>query len=409
MSKKVVVTGMGVITPLGNDLETFWEAICEGRSGIGPITHFDTTGFRSTIGGQVEPCAPPDMTPKDINRFDDYSIFAIAASERAIEHSGLDLDKENLDRCGVILGTGIGGIGTIANEVVKLHEGGARRISPFMIPKGLANMASGNVAIRVGFRGPNKSIVTACASSTHCIGEAARLIEAGRADVMLAGGSEAPLVPFGVGGFCSMRALSTRNDDPEHACRPFDKDRDGFVMSEGAGMVILEAEDRAKARGADIYCEYAGMGESCDAFHMVSPAPDGSGGAAALKNALDDAQLNPEDIQYFNAHGTSTVHNEPAEAKALHITFGKDMPPVSSTKSMMGHLLGAAGSVEGIVCALAMRNGIFPPSINFDTPDPECEVNLVANEAREGNIEISMSNTLGFGGHNAVLILRRYG
>ncbi len=408
MNPKVVITGMGVVSPVGNDCATFWQSLIHGKSGIGPITRFDTTGYRTTFAGECAECIPAGMNDKDVRRHDRYSIYAIEAADQAWKQSGLDINRANPDRIGVILGSGIGGIETIQDEVIRLHVGGPRRVSPFMIPKGLCNMASGNVAVRLGLCGPNKSVVTACATANHCFGEGASLIRSGRADVIVAGGSEAPIIPFGLSGFSQMRALSTRNDEPQRASRPFDKDRDGFVMGEGAGVLVMESEAHAKARGAQIFAEFGSMGESCDAYHITAPAPDGSGGAKAMRYALEEAGVQPGQIDYFNAHGTSTPHNEPGEAMALRAVFGENMPPVSSTKSMMGHLLGAAGAVEAIACIYAIREGILPPSINFETPDPECEVNLVANTAREANIAIAMSNSLGFGGHNAAIIIKRY-
>lgn len=408
MRTKVVITGMGVVSPVGNDLNTFWTSLVEGRSGIGPITRYDVSDFKTKFGGEAEDCVPEGMTPKDMRRHDRYSLFAVEASDQAWKQSGVDIERENPHKCGVIIGSGIGGLETIQDEVIRFHEGGPRKISPFMIPRGLCNMASGNVAVRFGLKGPNKAIVTACASANHSIAEGALQIQAGRADVMLAGGSEAGIVAFGMAGFSRMGALSTRNDDPQRASRPFDKARDGFVMGEGAGILVLESEAHAKARNAEILAEYAGAGESCDAYHITAPLPDGSGAAEGLQLALDDAQVNPSQIDYFNAHGTSTPHNEVGESKALRTVFGEDMPLVSSTKSMTGHLLGAAGAVEAIACIQAMRTGVIPPNINYETPDPECEVNLVANEARQQNVEIALSNSLGFGGHNAAIVLKRY-
>ena len=408
MSTRAVITGLGIVSPVGNTVDTFWNSLCEGKSGIGPITHFDASEYRTRIAGQADDVTPEGMTAKDLNRMDRYSVFAVEACDQAWKQSGLRIEELDPFRCGVVFGSGIGGIGTIADEVVRLHEGGPRRVSPFMIPKGIASMAAGNVAIRLGLRGPNKSIVTACASANHCIGEAASLIRLGKADVIVAGGAEAPVVPFGVAGFISMRAMSTRNDAPEQASRPFDKDRDGFVLGEGAGALVIESEEHAKARGAEILAEVGGMGETCDAFHLVAPREDGSGAARAIQFALEDAGIQPEDIDYFNAHGTSTRYNEVAEAKSLRTVFGDNMPLVSSTKSMTGHLLGAASAIEAIACIQSIRSGVIPPSINFETPDPECEVNLVANEAREADVAIALSNALGFGGHNAALVLRRY-
>ena len=408
MIRRVVITGMGVVSPLGNTLAQFWSSLKEGRSGIRRITRFDTAEFKTQIAGEAEEVVPAGMTPKDINRLDRYSVFAVEAADQAWRQSGLDISKEDPDRFGTVIGSGIGGIETIANEVVRLHEGGPRRVSPFMIPKGLANMASGNVAIRLGLCGPNKSVVTACAAGNHSIGEGAMQIASGRADVMIVGGAEAAIVPFGMAGFSSMKALSTRNDEPERASRPFDKDRDGFVMVEGAGVLVLESEEHARARGAEILAEYRGMGESCDAYHITAPQPGGEGGASALRHALNDARVAASEIGYFNAHGTSTQYNEVGEAKALRAVFGDAMPPVSSTKSMTGHLLGAASAIEAIACVFTMREGVIPPNINFDTPDPECEVNLVANHAREARVDFAMSNSLGFGGHNAAIVLQRY-
>ncbi len=410
MSKRVVVTGMGVVTPVGNTIDTFWDSLCNGRSGIGPITNFDTTDFKTRIAGEVGDIVPEGFSTKDLGRQDDYSIFAVEAAYQAWKDSGLDTlgDSLDRDRCGVVVGSGIGGITTIQNEVIRLTEGGPRRVSPLMITKGVANMASGNVAIRLGLRGPNKSIVTACASANHCIGEGADLIRLGRADVMVVGGSEAAVCGFSIAGFAAMRATSMKNDDPETISRPFDADRSGFVMGEGSGIMVIESEEFAKARGANILAEVASLGESCDAYHMTAPLEDGSGGAKAMQNCLNQSELNSTDIDYFNAHGTSTKLNEPGETRALNAVFGPDMPLVTSTKSMTGHLLGAASAIEGISCVLSIRDGIIPPTINYETPDPDCIVNLVANEAREVEVNIAMSNSLGFGGHNAALILKRY-
>ncbi|MFP6598611.1 MAG: beta-ketoacyl-ACP synthase II, partial [Candidatus Hydrogenedentota bacterium] len=393
-----------------NTVEAFWSSLCNGKSGIGPITNFDTTGFKTRIAGEVGEIVPEGFSEKELNRQDDYSIFAVEAADQAWRDSGLESMGDSLDRdrCGVIVGSGIGGIGTIQNEVIRLHEGGPRRVSPLMIPKGVANLGSGNVAIRLGLRGPNKSIVTACATSNHCIGEGADLIRLGRADVMVVGGAEAAVVAFSIAGFAAMRATSSRFENPETVSRPFDADRSGFVMGEGAGVMVIESEDFAKARGARILAEVGSLGESCDAFHMTAPLANGSGGAKAMQNCLNQSEVNGEDVTYFNAHGTSTKLNEPGEAKALCAVFGEEMPLVTSTKSMTGHLLGAASVIEGISCVLSIRDGVIPPTINYDTPDPDCMVNLVANEAREVDVEIAMSNSLGFGGHNAALVLKKY-
>ncbi|MFP6581301.1 MAG: beta-ketoacyl-ACP synthase II [Candidatus Hydrogenedentota bacterium] len=410
MDTKVVITGMGVVSPVGNTVDAFWDSLCNGRSGIGPITNFDATDFKTRIAGEVGEIVPEGFSTKDLSRQDDYSIYAIEAADQAWRDSGLESmgDKLDRDRCGCIIGSGIGGITTIQHEVIRLHEGGPRRISPLMIPKGVANLGSGNVAIRLRLRGPNKCIVSACASSNHCIGEGADIIRLGRADVVVAGGAEAAICGVGIGGFAAMRATSNRNDEPERASRPFDADRNGFVMAEGAGILILESETHAKARGANIIAEVGALGESCDAFHMTAPLADGSGGAKAMQSALDESRIDAGDVTYFNAHGTSTQLNEPGETKALNTVFGEEMPLVTSTKSMTGHLLGAASAIEGISCVLSIRDSIIPPTINYETPDPECMVNLVANEARESAVEIAMSNSLGFGGHNATLIVKKY-
>ena len=408
MRTKVVVTGMGVVSPAGNDIPEFWETICAGKSCVTPVTRWDASALATQIAGQAPPVELPDMSSKDLRRRDLYSIFAIYAAEKAWIQSGLDIAKENAERCGTIVGSGIGGIQTLEEGHGKFMTGGPRAISPLTIPKLLANIGAGEVAIRLGLRGPNKSVVTACATGAQSISEGAHVIRLGLADVMVCGGSEASVTPFAMAGFCAMKAMSRRNDDPLHASRPFDSDRDGFVMGEGAGVVVLESEAHAKARGAEILGEIAGSGETCDAYHITAPLPDGSGAAGAMRAALEDAQLNPGDVGYFNAHGTSTKHNDASESLALRTIFGENMPPVSSTKSMMGHLLGAAGAVEAIICLLAIRDGVLPPNINYMTPDPECSVNLIANEARAAKFSVAMSNSLGFGGHNASLILKRY-
>jgi len=409
MSTKVVVTGMGVVSPLGNSVPVFWQALCAGRSGIRTVDRFDTEGLASTIAGLAEEVVPDGLGPKESRRQSRYTLFALQASDEAIRQAGLRMDQENPYRCGAIIGSGIGGVDAIEENAIRLHESGPRRVSPMMLPQGLINMAPGLVAIRHGLKGPNSALVTACTSGTQCIGLSADVIRLNRADVMLAGGAETPVLRFGIASFCSMRALSTRNDEPQRASRPFDADRDGFVISEGAGILVLESEEHARKRGAEILAEVAGMGESCDAYHVTAPEPEGEGPAEAMRAALVQSHLNPSDIDYYNAHGTSTRLNDPSEARSLRRVFGENMPLVSSTKSMTGHLLGAAGAIEAIACIQAIRNGIIPPNINYETPDPECLVNLVANEARQANVAIAMSNSLGFGGHNASIIFRRYG
>lgn len=399
---------MGVVSPLGNDVETMWKAVQAGQSGIRRVDRFDPSELPTQIAGQSPSGEPADMSSKDLRRRDLYTLYAIMAADRAWAQSGIDLNREDPERIGTVVGSGIGGISTLEEGHEAFLGGGYKKLSPLTIPKLLSNIAAGEVAIRLGVRGPNRSVVTACATGAQSIADAMHLIQLGLADAMVAGGTEASITPFGMAGFCAMKAMSRRNDDPERASRPFDMDRDGFVMGDGAGVVVLEAEEHAKARGATILGEVAGAGETCDAYHITAPLPDGAGATGAMRAALAQARLEPSSVDYFNAHGTSTKHNDSAESLALRNVFGEAMPPVSSTKSMTGHLLGAAGSLEAIICLLAIRDGVLPPSINYDTPDPECAVNLVANEAREAKVAIAMSNSLGFGGHNASLILKRY-
>ncbi|MBI2434060.1 MAG: beta-ketoacyl-ACP synthase II [Candidatus Hydrogenedentes bacterium] len=409
MTKRIVITGMGIVSPLGNDVESFWKGLCKGRSGIRPIEHLpENNGTPTKIAGMSADVTPEGMGNKDLRRHSRYTLFAVESAQQAWKQSGLDLSQENPFRCGVVFGSGIGGIECVNEDSVRMAEGGWKRISPLMIPRGLTNMAAGVISIQLGLQGPNKAIVTACATGTQCIGEAADMIRLGKADVMLAGGAEATIIPFGIGGFNVMKALSTRNEEPERASRPFDLERDGFVMGEGAGCLVLESEEHAKARGAAIFGEVLGMGETCDAYHITAPRPDGSGPAAAMRAALTESQLIPADIDYYNAHGTSTKLNDASECLALKNVFGEETPPVSSIKSMIGHLLGAAGAVEAISCVLAIRDKLLPPNINYETPDPECDVNIVANQAWERDISTAMSSSLGFGGHNAAIILRRY-
>ena len=405
---RVVITGTGVVSPLGNSVETFWKGLCEGRSGIRRIDRFDPSEYASQIAGMAEDCTPEGMSTKDLRRRDRYTQFALFAADQAWKQAGLDVNRANPERCGAIVGSCVGGFDTIQEQVTVLVQRGPKRVSPMLAPMALVNMASSEICIRLVLQGPNRAVVTACATGNHCIADAADAIRMWKADVMLAGGSEATIVPICLAGFSSMKALSRRNDEPERASRPFDADRDGFVMGEGAGILVLESEAHAKARGADILGEVAGYAESCDAFHVTAPREDGSGAARAMRNALLDARVNPESIGYFNAHGTSTKYNYLAESRALLTVFGESMPSVSSTKSMIGHLLGAAGAVEAIACLMAIRDGVIPPSINYETPDPECPINIVANEARKADVEIAMSNSLGFGGHNSSLILKRY-
>lgn len=412
MENRVVITGLGVITPVGNDIPTFWQALKEGKSGVGKITSFDATAFDSRIAGEVKGFDPAlyPISAKDIRRLEKFVQYSIAASTQAISESGLNLDKENRDRIGVLIGSGIGGLYTIQQQTIIYLEKGPSRLSPFLIPMLIVNEASGHVAITFGLKGPNSCVATACASGSHAIGDAFRILCYGDADVMLAGGTESCIVPTGVGGFCALKALSTRNDEPHKASRPFDRERDGFVMAEGCGVVVMETLEHAKKRNAHIIAEIIGYGMSCDAYHMTAPDPEGDGAMRAMKLALKDAKLNPEDIDYINAHGTSTKLNDKIETLSIKRAFGQHAKKVmvSSTKSMTGHLLGAAGGVEFAACCLAIRDGVIPPTINYEYPDPECDLDYVPNTARKKQVNICMSNSLGFGGHNATLVVRRF-
>jgi 3-oxoacyl-[acyl-carrier-protein] synthase II len=409
MSIRVVITGMGVVSPLGNSVDAFWNGIAEARSGIRAIDTWNTEGFATRIAGLVAPVEPEGLSNKEMRRFSPYTIFALEASLQALKQAGFDINQEDPLRCGVVCGSGIGGIDVIYENSVTLAEKGPRRVNPLMVPTGISNMGAGFVAIQTGFMGPNSSIVTACATGAQSIGDAADKIRLGKADVMLAGGAEASVIPLGIAGFNAMRALSTDfQDEPHRASRPFDADRGGFVMGEGAGMLLLESEEHAKARGAVILAEYGGMGESCDAYHIAAPREDGAGVAAAMRAALRDAGVNASEVGYINAHGTSTKLNDATETMAIRSVFGDAPPPVSSTKSQIGHLLGAAGAVEAIACVQAIREGVLPPNLNYETPDPACNLPIVANESRAETVEIALSNSLGFGGHNAALVFRRY-
>ncbi len=411
MSKRrVVVTGLGMITPLGNNVSETWESILKGRSGIAPLDHFDTTDFTVRIGGSVKDLALDDYIPrKDQKKMDPFIHYGIAAGVQAIEDSGLDLDKEDTNRIGVAIGSGIGGLPGIEKGVELFHSGGPRRISPFYVPSNIINMISGHLSIMYGFKGPNFSIVTACTTGTHNIGDAARLIEYGDADVMVAGGAEMATSRTGLAGFAAARALSTRNDEPESASRPWDKDRDGFVLSDGAGVMVLEEYEFAKKRGAKIYAELIGYGMSADAFHMTAPSENGQGAVSCMQNALRNGKITSNDIHYINAHGTSTPAGDIAETIAIKNVFKDNAKKlaISSTKSMIGHLLGAAGGVEAIFSVLAIRDQIAPPTINLQNQDPECDLDYVPNIAREMKIETSLSNSFGFGGTNGSLIFKQ--
>ncbi len=411
--RRIVITGIGVISPVGHDLKSTWEGLKAGRSGISRITSLDPTPYSTQIAGEIRDFDPAPFfkSPKDARRVDRYTQFAVAAASMALTDSGIELDKENRDRIGVIIGSGIGGLGTFEEQHRKLVEKGPGKVSPFMIPYMISNIASGIVSIEHGLGGPNMAVVTACATSNHAIGEAWRLMKFGDADIMLAGGAEATILSTGLAGFGNMKALSTRNDEPERASRPYDIDRDGFVMGEGGGVLILETLEHAQARGAKIYGELVGYGMSADAYHLTAPHPEGHGAIRCMKMAIEHAGVTPDQIGYVNAHGTSTGLGDIAETKAIKAAFGdwaKNGLLVSSTKSMHGHLLGAAGAIELSACLMAMQDDIIPPTINLENQDPECDLDYVANKAREKRIDYALSNSFGFGGHNDSLVVKRF-
>ena len=410
--RRVVITGMGAVTPLGLDVETTWANLLAGKSGVSAITSWDVSAYDCRFGAQVKDFEPRKyfFNEKDARRADRYSQLAMASAKEAVNHAGLDPKQLQLDRVGVIIGSGIGGLKTLGDQDENLIMKGPQRVSPFMIPMMISNMAAGLVSMEFGFSGPNFCVVTACATSNNCIGEAWRLIRDDEADVILAGGSESACVPLGMSGFAAMRALSTRNDEPERASRPFDKDRDGFVLGEGAGTVILEELEHAKKRGANILAELTGYGLTADAYHMTSPPPGGSGAVKAMQHTLKRAGVNPEEIDYINAHGTSTPVGDVAETEAIKTVFGEHAKKlaVSSTKSMTGHLLGAAGAAEIIFCIKAIEQNILPPTINLDNPDPACDLDYVPHKARACKVDVAISNSFGFGGHNATLLVRRF-
>lgn len=408
--RRVVITGFGIIAPNGIGPEAFWDGLVNARSATGTVTAFDTTGMNSTVDAEVKDFDPTRwMSPKDVRRADRFVQLAVAASLMAVEHAGLDMDAEDPNRIGVLIGSGIGGIHTICIEHEKMLSGGPKRVSPFLIPMLIINMASGQVSILLNAKGPNFSIATACATAAHSIGEAAQIVRDAEADVMIAGGSEAALNALGFGGFCAMKALSTRNHEPEKASRPFDLERDGFVMGEGAGIVVLEDYEHARKRRARVLCEIVGYGATADAHHITAPSPGGEGASRCMAAALESARLNAEDIDYINAHGTSTQLNDKLETEAIKNVFGNGAHavPISSTKSMVGHLLGAAGAAELIACILSMQHNTIHPTINYETPDPECDLDYVPNTPREATLNTALSNSLGFGGHNATLIIKR--
>lgn len=409
--RRVVVSGVGAITPIGNDKDTFWKSLLNGKSGTSRLTSFDPTNFTSQIAAEVKEFNPlPFVSSKDLRRMDKFVQYAVSAARMAVDDAKLKLDEEDSNRIGIIIGSGIGGLHTIEEEHKVLLEKGPSRISPFLIPMLIVNMAPGQISIDLGIKGPNSCIATACASANHALGDSFRILQRGEADVMITGGTESCITPLGFGGFCALKALSTRNDEPERASRPFDKMRDGFVMAEGAGIVVLETLEHARSRSAPIYAEVIGYGMSGDAYHMTAPDSTGQGAARAMKSALDDAGITPKDVSYINAHGTSTFLNDKIETMAIKKVFDEyaKKTAVSSTKSMTGHLLGAAGGVEFIACCLSIKESVVPPTINYEFPDPECDLDYVPNEARKMEVDVAMSNALGFGGHNATIVLRKF-
>jgi 3-oxoacyl-[acyl-carrier-protein] synthase II len=409
--RRVVVTGVGLVTALGTGTEETWKGLCEGRSGVAPITRFDTTQFPTRIAAEVKDFEPLKwFDKKDLKKMDYFIYYAVAAADFAMKQSGLDIGPELAERAGVFIGSGIGGFTVIEREHQALLEGGPRKISPFFIPSSIINLAAGQVSIRFGAKGPNSAPCTACSSGAHAVGDAFRVITRGDADVMICGGSEAAITPMGVGGFAAMRALSTRNEEPSRASRPFDKDRDGFVVGEGAGILVLEEHELAKQRGARIIAELVGYGMSGDAFHITLPPEDGNGAHRVMLNAIKDAGINPEQVDYINAHGTSTPPNDRVETMAVKRLFGDHARKlaISSTKSMIGHLLGAAGAVEAGITSLVVERGILPPTINYDTPDPDCDLDYVPNTMRKADVRYGLSNSFGFGGTNASLLFKKY-
>lgn len=411
MSRRVVVTGLGVTSPVGNDIDSFWKSLCSGTCGIDKVTSFDISDYPTKIAGEVKDIDFSQyVDPKEVKRTDRVILLGLVAAQKAVKDSGLDLSSINLERCGVIVGSGIGGMATLENEHSKLIERGPGRVSPFLIPMMIPDMAAGRISMNYGFRGPNYAVVSACASAAHSLGDAFMMIKSGLADVIMAGGTEAVITPLAFAGFCSMKAMSTRNDNPKKASSPFDLKRDGFIMGEGSGMIILESLEHAIARKARIYSEMIGYGTSGDAHHLSAPAPEGAGAQIALRMALTSASLEPSDIDYINAHGTSTPLNDKYESCALKKVFGEHVSnlSISSTKSMTGHLLGASGAIEFIATTLALRDGIVPPTINYEDPDPECDLNYTPNTAVKKSLRYALSNSFGFGGHNACLALGKY-
>lgn len=411
MKHRAVITGMGVVSPVGNNLEEFWNNLIEGKSGIGLLTRFDTTDLPTKVAGEVKDFEPTDwISKKESRHMDRFAQFAIAAAKMALQHSGLDLEKVDKERAGVVMGCGIGGVTTFEEQKEVLMAKGSGRITPFFVPMLISNMAAGHISIEFGFQGSSMTIVTACASATNAIGEALRIIQRGEADVVLCGGTEAPITSLAFAGFCAAKTMSTEKENPEQASRPFDKRRSGFVMGEGSGVLVLESLEHAEARGAHIYAELAGYGSTSDAYHITTPVPGGAGAARAMRLALKDAAVSIEDVDYINAHGTSTGPNDSTETAAIKTVFGSYAPKlaISSTKSMTGHLMGAAGAIEAIICALSIERGAIPPTTNYGEPDPECDLDYVPNIARKQEVAVAMSNSLGFGGHNATIVLKKF-
>jgi 3-oxoacyl-[acyl-carrier-protein] synthase II len=408
--RRVVITGMGALTPIGNTVEEYWASLVAGRGGVGPITHFDASNHSCRIAAEVKGFDPNVyMDPKETRRMDPFVQYAVAAAKMAMDDSGLSITPENAARVGVLVGSGIGGVHTWEAQHRILLEKGPSRVSPFFVPMLIANMASGQISIVFGAKGPNTTVVTACTTGTNAVGDAYEIIKRGDADAMIAGGAEAAICPLSCAGFCNAQAFSLRNDEPEKASRPFDAKRDGFIIGEGAGVLILEDLEHARARGANIRAEIIGYGMSGDAYHITAPAPEGEGAARCMQAALDDAGIRPEDVDYINAHGTSTELNDKFESMAIKTVFGDHAykVPISSTKSMTGHLLGAAGAVEAIACIRALEEGTIPPTINYEYPDPDCDLDYVPNVARKADLEIAISNSFGFGGHNATIVFRK--
>ena len=411
MRKRVVVTGIGVVTPIGNNAREFWEGLLEGRNGVDYITHFDPKDHDTKFAAEVKNFDPsPVLDSREVRRMDLFSQYAMVAAAEAVQDAGLNMEQEDPNRVGVIFGSGIGGLFSFETEHRKMLERGVRRISPYFITQMIIDIAAGHISMRYGMKGPNYATVSACATASHAIGDAVRLLRYGDADVMLAGGSEAAITPMGVGGFNALKALSTRNDDPQHASRPFDKQRDGFVMGEGAGVLVLETLEHALARGAKIYAEIRGVGFTADAHHITAPAPGGEGAVRAMRRAIEDGDLQLEQIDYINAHGTSTQYNDKSETQAIKTLFGEHAYKlnVSSTKSMTGHLLGAAGAVELAATVLAVHHDVVPPTINYEEPDPECDLNYTPNKPEKRRVYAAISNTFGFGGHNACITVSKY-